>query len=428
MREPLRKKCPMTSSIRPLSLSLALTLPMMPASSLMAQESATTQPAQGDVASLESEFLSDHVQLTFDTEFVRAGEAYFCPRTQWVIFQAVPVPEEGQPTDPFYSMWVGELDVDADGNLTGLKRTLRISPKGSANTCGYFHPDPRGVGSVIFASTTNPPAPIEGSGFRNNRYRWQFFPEMELVTKRVITIQRGNRGGSLVEDPDNLFALTKITNRLGYDAEASFSPAGRYLVYCTHRGDEQQGDIYIIDTRYNTTTVIVDEAGYDGGPFFSPEGDRLVYRSDRRGDNRLQVFVCHLEFDEEGIPQRFSREYQLTNDDNVNWAPFWHPGGKHIMYTTSAAGHTNYEVFMMDADPGNLDDEEARGPVRYGTNKRRITHATGFDGLPVFNADGTYMMWTSQRTASGEKGSSQLWVAKFNLNDGESAADPTTQP
>ena len=36
--------------------------------------------------------------------------------------------------------------------------------------------------------------------------------------------------------------------------------------------------------------------------------------------------------------------------------------------------------------------------------------AAGFDGLPVFNADATVMMWTSQRGATK---TSQLWLADF---------------
>ena len=53
------------------------------------------------------------------------------------------------------------------------------------------------------------------------------------------------------------------------------------------------------------------------------------------------------------------------------------------------------------------------------TAGRRITHAAKFDGLPVFNADGSRMMWTSQR---GADQSSQVWLADFVLElDGDPA-------
>ena len=51
--------------------------------------------------------------------------------------------------------------------------------------------------------------------------------------------------------------------------------------------------------------------------------------------------------------------------------------------------------------------------MRSVSAKRRLTHAEGADVLPVFNSDGSVMMWTSQRDPSG---TSQLWVADFVLD------------
>ena len=71
----------------------------------------------------------------------------------------------------------------------------------------------------------------------------------------------------------------------------------------------------------------------------------------------------------------------------------------------SEIGHENYEVFLIDADSG-----VGRKSTKYGTRRRRVTHAAKFDGLPVFNNDGSVMMWTSQR---GADKSSQVWIADF---------------
>jgi Tol biopolymer transport system component len=148
-------------------------------------------------------------------------------------------------------------------------------------------------------------------------------------------------------------------------------------------------------------------SGYDGGPFFSPDGRRLCYRSDRRGDDLLQVFVAELAFDAGGRLTGSAREFQLTDNLHVNWAPYWHPAGRHLVYTTSELGHENYEVFLIDADSG-----AESGTTKYGTRRRRVTHAPGFDGLPVFDARGERLMWTSQRSADR---SSQVWLADFVL-------------
>ncbi len=65
----------------------------------------------------------------------------------------------------------------------------------------------------------------------------------------------------------------------------------------------------------------------------------------------------------------------------------------------------------MDADPGDV--AGSTGTVRYGTGKRRVTHADGFDGFPAFNHDGSKLLWTSQRDGSG---SSQVWVGDFVMD------------
>ena len=61
---------------------------------------------------------------------------------------------------------------------------------------------------------------------------------------------------------------------------------------------------------------------------------------------------------------------------------------------------------------GDADNGDDSGTAKYGTQKRRITHAEGFDGLPVFNSSGNWLMWTSKR----ETGTSQLWLARFTFD------------
>ena len=119
----------------------------------------------------------------------------------------------------------------------------------------------------------------------------------------------------------------------------------------------------------------------------------------------MQLFVAELSFDRAGNVLGVEREFQLTDNQHVNWAPYWHPNGRYLIYATSELGHKNYEVFVIDADAGG-----DGATTHYGTRKRRITHADKFDGLPVFNHDGARMMWTSQRSPAGV---SQVWIADF---------------
>jgi len=133
----------------------------------------------------------------------------------------------------------------------------------------------------------------------------------------------------------------------------------------------RDGDLYVYDLRTKNKARIVQAKGYDGGPFFSPDGKRICYRSDRHGDNMLQIFVADLAFNEAGEIVGIKHEYQLTDEPCVNWCPFWTPDGRRLIYATSTLGESNYEVYMIDADPGDLPG--STGTIKYGTAKRRIT-------------------------------------------------------
>jgi Tol biopolymer transport system component len=202
---------------------------------------------------------------------------------------------------------------------------------------------------------------------------------------------------------------TLIGDGKAYCAEGSLSKDGRNLLYCSLESNE--GDLFVLDLKTNNKHRLVQAKGYDGGPFFSPDGKRICYRSDRHGDNLLQLLVADLTFNDKGEIVGIERETLLTDDTAVNWCPFWTPDGRRLVYGTSALGHTNYEIFICDADPGNLPG--SNGTIRYGTAQRQITHASGADVLPALSSDGQWMVWTSQRHADR---SSQLWAARFVLD------------
>ncbi|MFO0872713.1 MAG: hypothetical protein U0575_01900 [Phycisphaerales bacterium] len=370
----------------------------------------------------EKGILANQTQLTFPDRFIKAGESYFSPDGTRVIFQGVEVPQPGAKPDDFYGMYIAEV-VRTDGRITGLTNTKRLSPRGSANTCGWFHPTDPNI--VIFASTVGMPSEATPPGYQrgSGRYRWMFPPEM-----RIVQVDLREADGTM----HTLKPL--VDHHDAYMAECSISPDGRHVLYCSL--ESNQGDLFVKDLKTGVTTRIVDKPGYDGGPFFSPDGKRICWRSDRLDDNLLQVFTADLVFqqggDADGAIVGIGPEHQLTNNEHVNWGPFWHPSGRFQVYATSQVGHQNYEIFRLDADPGNLDEHGAsngppgsKGPIRYGTGVRRITFASGADVLPAFSRDGRWLIWTSQR---GEDKSSQLWVAEWLGDAPKPVAKPVAKP
>ena len=354
---------------------------------------ATTTAAAGPTAPDDGpagteDALADVLQLT--SGFAKAGEAYFSSDTNWIIFQATPKGQE------HYQMYVAPLKKQGS-DITGLGRPVQISPDGSMNTCGYFSPDGQ---SILFASTADrklpdaPPAGYQRQG--GGGYRWAFPDAMEMYRAdgwRQKLPPAASAGEPSAPAAAVNLATTPITKNDAYDAEGAYSPDGKLIVFSSRRDGDSE--LYVMRPDGTGAVRLTNVKGYDGGPFFAPDGRRIVYRSDRKGNDLLQVFVADLAFDDAGNVTGIKNEKQLTNDANVNWGPYFHPDGRHIIYATSAHGHHNYELYLMRDD---------------GSHKTRVTHKAGFDGLPVFSPDGRYLMWSSKRAPDN---TTQVFITKF---------------
>ncbi|MEY2574501.1 MAG: hypothetical protein QOJ87_2714, partial [Verrucomicrobiota bacterium] len=331
-----------------------------------------------DDATQENRFISNARQLVFEGK--RSGEGYFSPDGKKLIFQS-----EREAANPFYQQYILDLETGD---------TTRVSPGTGKTTCGFFQP---GTDRVLFASTQADPeaaakqkAELEfrASG-KQRRYAWDYDATFDIFSAK----QNGS-------DPVNL------TRSPGYDAEGSWSPDGKQIVFCSLRSAfpleklpaaqreryEKDpawfGDIYIMNADGSNVRRLTNEPGYDGGPFFSPDGQRIVWRHFEENGMIADVWTMKLDG---------SDKKRVTDFKSMSWAPFFHPSGKYFIFTSNKFGFENFELFMVDASG-------EREPVR-------VTFTPGFDGLPVFSPDGKKLCWTSGRTSDGK---SQLFIADWN--------------
>lgn len=354
------------------------TLPEMSISArLLVFVAILTTVADGQQPLQESDFLSRVRRITIEGR--RAGEGYWAPDGQRLVFQS-----EREPGNPFYQIYTLDL---------GTGDTERISPGHGKTTCSFFRAD---SDQIVFASTHHDPqsrmlqqAEIDfrASG-QERRYAWDYDAEFEIYAASEGSGQ-----------------FTRLTDARGYDAEASYSPDGQWIVFTSMRdaynrtltAPEQKqlevdpsyfAEIYIMRADGSGQRRLTDVIGYDGGPFFSPDGTQIVWRRfDAQG---LIADVWMMNPD--GTEAR-----QITEFGAMSWAPYIHPSGEYLLFASNKLGFENFEVFMVDV-------EGKKEPVR-------VTYSDGFDGLPVPSPDGRRLAWTSSR-GGGREG--QLFLADWN--------------
>ncbi|MBI2424509.1 MAG: M28 family peptidase [Candidatus Hydrogenedentes bacterium] len=328
-----------------------------------------------DEDAIESRFLSGVRQVTFGG--LRSGEGYFNADGTALSFQS-----EREPENPFYQIYHLNLET---GDIA------RVSPGAGKTTCSWIHPDGK---HVLYASTHHDPQSAayqaqelkDRAEGKEKRYSWDYDPEYELYL--------GEIGGESV----------RLTNARGYDAECAFSPDGKTIVFASNRHAYAEPlsaedaklfevdqslfmDLYLMDADGGQVRRITDARGYDGGPFFSHDGTQICWRRFSEDGVRAEIWVAASD----GTNPR-----QLTQMGAMSWAPFFHPSGKYLIFTTNKHGFDNFELYLVDV-AGTAE------PVR-------VTSTPGFDGLASFSPDGKTLAWTSNRTA-GKK--SQIFFASW---------------
>jgi len=94
-----------------------------------------------------------------------------------------------------------------------------------------------------------------------------------------------------------------------------------------------------------------------------------------------------------------SNKRQITNNGKANFAPFFHPDGKRIIFASNFDDPKgrNFDMFMINID---------------GTGLERITYHQEFDGFPMFTRDGKKIIFCSNRNNS-HPGDTNVFIADW---------------
>lgn len=293
--------------------------------------------------------------LTFDGE---NAEAYFNMSGNNLIFQS----KHGQyECDQIFTM-------TSDG-----KNQKLVSTGKGRTTCSFFLP---GDQKIIYASThladENCPTPPDFS----RGYVWKVYNTFNLIV--------ANADGS---DPEVFLPAE------GYDAEATVSPQGDKIVFTSQRDGDL--DIYSCNIDGSDIKRLTTELGYDGGPFFSWDGKKIVYRSYHpKSDPEIKRYK-ELLAEELIEPNNFqiwvmdtdgSNKKQITNNEYANFAPFFHPDNKRIIFCSSLnstdSRRPDFNLWLINED---------------GSGLEQVTFYNEFDGFPMFTKDASKIVFASNR-------------------------------
>ena len=341
------------------------------------QYAITNQTGPDNLRYPQEKHLKNVTQLTFGGN---NAEAYWSFDSQQLTFQSDYSPWTNG-CDQIFRMTPGKSDLKNN-------KPIRISTGTGRTTCSYFMP---GNKQILYASThaageACPPAPERNP---NGKYVWAIYESFDIY----------------ISDLDGKI-IKRLTDTPGYDAEGTISPKGDKIVFTSVRDGDL--DLYTVDIDGKNVKRITYDLGYDGGAFFSPDGTKLVFRASRPKTDEAKKE--YLELLHQGLVQPVEMELfvcnvdgsdlrQVTHLGKANWAPYYLPDNKTIVFSSNHAASRGYSFNLY-----TIKDD--------GTGLEKITYDQTFDSFPMFSPNGKYLVFASNRFNGGTR-DTNLFVAEW---------------
>ena len=237
-----------------------------------------------------------------------------------------------------------------------------------------------------------------------NAYMWgaSQFPAIDVICENKDAIVKSAGSGFLDLNTDECILICLLTNDESMDANPSWSPDGKKIVFesCMYSDfniytmsidepspylkDVQYFDIRVgRDMEMNFTTVTVglsDQNLYDknrlateksefGHPTWSSDSKKITFGSNRSGNWDIWIM------DGDGTNAK-----QLTTSAEWEKYPSCSPDGTKIAYARKT---DNWDIWVIDID---------------GTNEKRLTMDSADDTFPNWSPDGSRIAFSSNRS------------------------------
>jgi Tol biopolymer transport system component len=158
-------------------------------------------------------------------------------------------------------------------------------------------------------------------------------------------------------------------------------------------------DLYIMDLRSLAVRRITNTLGYDGGAWFSPDGKKIIWRASRPRTSEeiadyknllAQGLVAPTQMEVWMANADGSDAKQITRYGQANWAPNFIPGSDKIIFCSNYIYPRGFPFNMFTINPD-------------GTHLEKVSHDNVFDAFPMFSPDGRRIVFCSNRNSSAER-------------------------
>jgi TolB protein len=208
-----------------------------------------------------------------------------------------------------------------------------------------------------------------------------YFPSWAFDGQQInfISDRTGELGPTQIK-PDgtgarSLTILSAITtlffeNRLDWDPH--WSPDGNHMGWASLR--DFNLELYVMDKDGVNVTRVTDNPARDWFASWSPDNESLIFSSDREGNENIYTI------DLTGDNLR-----QLTDSAEDDLRPFWSLDGRQIAFVSERENPLpsgTMDIFVMNPD---------------GSDQRKLTPETLFEGGLMRSPDGTQFVYMSNR-------------------------------
>lgn len=309
-------------------------------------------------------------------EGIDAMEAYFSPDGRWIIFQGGRM----KYSDPLQvNIWEFLSD----------KEPIKLTQSNTSCECTFFSADQR---HIVYATSEESPLKENEDDFGGYPYKYLLTKEIyisklsgdHISNTRQITDNNSYEAETSFspvfqnvagfEDGTYVLFTSSRTGNLDLWIQRVFdldeNEVSDKAIQLTDTAEVQEGGAFFLPKHNNPTIV------YREWKFPDPSGKQSEMEKGRVNYRPMHIHTLDL-------VTREDRNVTLNevSKDNRHWAPFPHPDGKRIVYAKrdfSREDH-NFDIHVLNLETGK--DE-------------RITDSENFEGYPVFHPKGDLILYT----------------------------------